>query len=171
MSLIPKNSKILDAGCGPGQAAKRFAEKGHDATGIDLSRKMIEFAKQKAPNAKFLVMDLEELEIKEKFDGIWAAFVLVHIPREKHQKIINGFYTLLKPGGILYLGMIQGKGERLMEEPYNRNYKQWFVFVSKEEIEALLKKAGLELLKYSTEDFDEEGDNFILSSTFAKRKN
>lgn len=169
LELIPKKASILDVGCGPGQATKRFASQGHDLTGLDLSEKMIEHARKEVPNAKFLVKDIEEFETEEKFDGIWAAFVLIHLPREKHPQAIEKFYEMLKPGGILYLGMIEGQGEKLMQEPYNRKYKQWFVFVTKKEIESLLEKE-FELIEYSVEKYDEEGDLFALSSTFARKK-
>ena len=170
MSLIPKHASILDVGCGPGQATKRFADQGHDTTGIDLSKNMIEYARKKVPNAKFFVKDIEELKIGKKYNAIWAAFILVHIPREKHAHIIEKFYQILKPNGILYLGMIEGQGEKLMQEPYNRKYKQWFVFVTKKEIELYLENK-FEIIEYSTNDFDEEGDIFTLSSTYARKKN
>jgi len=169
LSLIPRNSKILDVGCGPGQASKKFADFGNSIIGIDLSEKMIEFAKQKVKNAKFFVMDVENITIKEKFDAIWAAFILVHIPRQKHPKILKKFNELLKPNGILYLGLIEGEGEKIMPEPYNRKYTQYFVFSQKKEIENNLKNTRFKLLDYSTETFNEEGDKFILSSTFAKK--
>ena len=170
LSLIPKKSKILDVGCGPGQASKRFSKKGHLVVGIDLSKEMIDFAKKKIPEAKFLVMDVEDLSFKEKFDAIWAAFILVHIPREKHEKVIIKFRELLNPGGILFLGMLEGRGEKIMPEPYNRTYEQYFVFVSREEIERHLNSAKFCILDYSTEEFDEEGDKFILSFTYSKLK-
>jgi ubiquinone/menaquinone biosynthesis C-methylase UbiE len=169
LSLISKNAKVLDVGCGPGQAAKRFVDKSHEVIGIDLSKKMIDFAKRKVKNAEFMVMDIENITLTEKFDAIWAAFVLVHIPREKHLAILEKFSKLLKPKGILYLGLLEGEGEKVMPEPYNRKYDQYFVWVSEEEVRNNLKLAGFNILEYSTEKFDEEGDIFVLSSTFAKR--
>ena len=168
LSLNQKKSKILDVGCGPGQASKRFAEKGHKVLGIDLSEGMINFARKEIPKAKFLVMDIENITLKEKFDAIWAAFILVHIPKSKHRKIIQKLKGLLKPNGILFLGVLEGEGEKIMPEPYNRNYKQYFVFVSKKEIENYLQSQDFKILNYSTEEFDEEGDKFNLSSTYAK---
>ena len=36
MSLLPKKSKILDLGCGPGRDARIFYERGYEVIGIDL---------------------------------------------------------------------------------------------------------------------------------------
>lgn len=168
-SLLPQRAKILDVGCGPGQAAKNFAEKGHDAIGIDLSKGMIEYAKKKVPNVQFYLMDVENITLDEKFDGIWAAFVLCQVERQKHQAIINKFYEMLNPQGVLFLGMLEGEGGKVMPEPYNRNYNQYFVFTSKEEIEKYLKNTGFKMLDYSVEEFDEEGDIFNLSFAYAKK--
>ncbi len=35
--------------------------------GIDSSKKIIEFAKKKAPKASFFVTDVEKISLKEKF--------------------------------------------------------------------------------------------------------
>ncbi|MEK6938388.1 MAG: class I SAM-dependent methyltransferase [Nanoarchaeota archaeon] len=169
LSFIPKKSKILDVGCGPGQASKKFTDKGHEVIGIDLSEKMIDFAKKKVTSANFYVMDVENITLKNKFDAIWAAFILIHIPRKRHLAILKKFFDLLKPRGVLYLGLLEGKGEKIIPEPYNRRYKQYFVWVSKEETKDNLSKVGFNILEYSTEEFNEEGNLFILSSTFAKR--
>jgi ubiquinone/menaquinone biosynthesis C-methylase UbiE len=49
ISLLPPNSRILDAGCGPGINAKRFVEHNHKVTGIDFSTEMIRLAKENCP--------------------------------------------------------------------------------------------------------------------------
>lgn len=85
---------------------------------------------------------------------------------EKHYK---RFLRDLAPGGLLYLGILEGEGERMMPEPYNRNLMQYFVFVPKSEIEKALGNSGFELLSYEVEAFDEEGDIFSVASLFAKK--
>jgi 8-oxo-dGTP diphosphatase len=53
LSMIHPAGKIIDIGCGSGRDAKVFSEKGYQVTGIDFSFKMIEVAKEKAPQADF----------------------------------------------------------------------------------------------------------------------
>ena len=167
---LPENGQILDVGCGPGQATKRFCRMGYKVTGIDLSRKMLEFAESAAPEAIFYQMDVENITLTEKFDGIWAAFILVHVPRRQHGIILRRFFELLTPNGLLCLGMLEGQGEKVVPEPYNRNLRQFFVFVSRQEIENSLIDAGFDVQYHSSQDFDAEGEVFRLSSTFAKKK-
>jgi len=47
-SKIPKNSNILDLGCGPGLYSSLLSKEGHTVTGIDISERSISYAKQKA---------------------------------------------------------------------------------------------------------------------------
>lgn len=169
LSFLPKNSRVLDAGCGPGQAAKRFSKKGHEVVGIDFSKKMIAFAKKAVPNARFLVRDVATFSSKKVFDGIWAAFILVHIPCKKHVKVLKQFNKMLSENGILFLGLLEGKGEKIIPEPYNRNYNQYFVYSPKKEAKENLKKAGFNLLSYESEKYSEEGDIFRLSFLYAKK--
>ena len=53
LSYLPKNVKILDAGCGAGNLTKHILSKGYECEGIDLSEEMIEIAKEKIPEGKF----------------------------------------------------------------------------------------------------------------------
>lgn len=66
---------ILDAGCGTGENALFFAERGRDVTGIDFLEYPIAEAKRKAQErglaATFLVMDaLHLVDISEVFDSV-----------------------------------------------------------------------------------------------------
>ena len=75
-SLFPheKGMKVLDVGCGTGNQSIKLARKGVYVTGIDVSTKMLEIAKQKARDEglsiDFRLMDAEQLEFEdETFDG------------------------------------------------------------------------------------------------------
>src|SRR5437763_2049305 len=69
------SGSILDAGCGTGENALFFAERGHNVTGIDFLEEPIRRAKLKAAErgltAKFLVMDALDLKnFGEVFDNV-----------------------------------------------------------------------------------------------------
>lgn len=44
-TVVAKDAKILDLGCGPGLYTKRLSEMGYDVTGIDYSKRSIAYAK------------------------------------------------------------------------------------------------------------------------------
>ena len=168
MQGLPQGGRVFDVGCGPGQAASRFSSRGYQVIGIDLSEKMLESARTAVPEGTFYQMDVENITLTEKFHGIWAAFILVHVQRQFHKNIVKRFFKLLEPNGLLYLGMLEGQGERVMPEPYNRSLQQFFVFSSQQETENILREVGFKVEDYTVQDFDEEGEIFRISSTFAR---
>lgn len=106
---LPKDSLILDAGCGEGKVAHYLAQRyGFKIIGIDL----IDWAIAKANKTetelnlqdrlKFYVSDYTSLAKKENtFDGIYTMETLVHSPNYK--KALREFYRVLKPHGHLAL--------------------------------------------------------------------
>ena len=93
--------KILDVACGPGHDTDYLTRKGFDCLGIDLSEKMIEYAKQKSMG-KFEVMDFFKLDFEEKsFDGIWCSSALTHVHKEDINELLHVFLKILKKSGIL----------------------------------------------------------------------
>lgn len=84
ISLIPKTGVVLDAGCGPGRDSEYFFQRGLSVTGVDLSKKLLEIAKNRVPQVKFLKQDLRKLKFPSNhFDGIWACASLLHLKREE----------------------------------------------------------------------------------------
>src|SRR3990170_4876613 len=80
LSKLPAHAAVLDAGCGPGRDSKYFCSAGHDITGIDLSSKFIQMARQAVPKATFTLMDLRKITFPDQsFDGIWACASLLHL--------------------------------------------------------------------------------------------
>jgi 2-polyprenyl-3-methyl-5-hydroxy-6-metoxy-1,4-benzoquinol methylase len=97
--------RTLELGCGIGNYAIYLATKGFEVTGIDLSDRAIELAKQKAKrlnvNCKFLVADVtgDLSDVGGGFDFIYDWELLHHIFPEKRKRFLNNVYNLLNPGG------------------------------------------------------------------------
>src|SRR4051812_22983594 len=66
--LIPADASVLEIGCGGGELLSRLHAK--RKTGVDLSPRQIEAARQRVPDAEFFVQPGEVLEMKERFDVI-----------------------------------------------------------------------------------------------------
>lgn len=67
-----EGSKILDYGCGKGDLYQFLKDRNIsvDYTGFDINENLISLAKQKYPEAKFRVFDIEMEELDEEFDYI-----------------------------------------------------------------------------------------------------
>lgn len=151
LSFLPKNSRILDVGCGPGNISKYIMAKGFSSEGIDLSKEMIKIAKSKVPNAVFNVMDMRQLTyVKNTFDGIILAYSLIHIPSEEIQKTLQGFYRILKKKGFILIIAQYGKADQIVDEPLRAGEKIFINFFTKERINSFLKDAGFETVYKKT---------------------
>ena len=66
--LIPRNSSVLEIGCGSGETLAALNPS--RGLGIDISSQMIEIARGKHPRIQFEAGDMEALQIDEKFDYV-----------------------------------------------------------------------------------------------------
>ncbi|HEY5561662.1 MAG TPA: methyltransferase domain-containing protein [Clostridiaceae bacterium] len=111
---VPANSRILDIGGGPGRYSIYLASKGNKVVLLDLTKKHIEIAKEKALIYK---VSLEEfihgsaLELPKynlgKFDVILLMGPLYHLTKlSDRENVVRDTMALLKPGGILIASFI-----------------------------------------------------------------
>lgn len=146
--LLPKGARVLDVGCAGGRDAKIFASKGFEVTGIDLVGSYLKAARKYVPRAKFIKMDLRELTFpKSYFDAVWANAVLVHVYKKDLPKVLKGFYRVLKPQGKLHVRMKRGEGIEEVAEELSLYHKRIFIYLSKAELEKLVRKAGFRILQ------------------------
>lgn len=132
---LPEGGRVLDLGCGPGTAAARLMELGLDVEAWDASEAMVERARARGVEAR--VARFEDLKAEAAYDGIWAAFSLLHAPRADLPGLLDRVTRALRPGGRLHLGMKTGSGER--RDGLGRFYAYWSVA----ELRALLEARGL----------------------------
>lgn len=145
-SKLVGEGKILDLGCGSGFQAKILSEFGLEVTGIDFSDEMIKESRKKAPEAKFLAMDILRLKFpKAYFDGIYARASLLHVKKKNIGEVLKKLNDILKKGGIIYIALKGGEGERYIKHPQKGN--RFFAFYQEKEMENLLKKNGFEIIE------------------------
>ena len=99
---------VLDAGCGTGENALFFAQRGHEVTGIDFLEEPIRRAKQKADqrglSVNFLVMDALRLGVlPQLFDSAIDCGLFHVFSDTDRQQYVKGLATVVKPGGRLLL--------------------------------------------------------------------
>jgi ubiquinone/menaquinone biosynthesis C-methylase UbiE len=146
MAYLKKKDNILDVACGFGRDAKIFSEKGFKVIGADLSKKMLEKARKVAPKAKFKVMDFLKLDFKsESFEGIWFNAALLSVPKKTAKKVLCDLNRILKPSGIIFVSVKEGKGEE-MKNDHRYGVEKYFAYFENEEIENMLEQSGFEII-------------------------
>ena len=93
---------VLDLGCGNGLLTVKLARlvPNGNVIGIDASGGMIEVAKEKEEtNVKFLLMDLNEIDLNRQFDFIFSNAALHWI--KNHKQLWMNIHKILKPNGFV----------------------------------------------------------------------
>lgn len=110
LKLVPEGGKILDLGCGSGRDSMNFMKLGYEVTAIDGAKELAKKASVLL-GKEVIVSTFEELELKEKFHGIWACASLLHIKREDLKTVLNNLYNNLEDNGVFYMSFKYGEKE------------------------------------------------------------
>lgn len=172
LTLIPKNGKILDVGCGPGIDANYMNSKGFKVTGIDLSEKMLKLAKQKFPNINFKLSDVRTLDFpNNSFEGIFASFSLIHISKKDISLTLKKLYKILKENGVIYIALQSGESNEIyITEPLKPDERIFLNIIPFNEINDLLIKTGFFVIKkFERKPKSEAEFNFVKLFVLAKK--
>jgi ubiquinone/menaquinone biosynthesis C-methylase UbiE len=111
---IEPNSKILDIGSGPGRYSIYLAQKGHKVTLVDISKKNLELAKQKAEEMNVVfedyihadALDLAMFE-DETFDCVLNFGPMYHITDERERSdAMAETLRVLRKRGVVFVSFI-----------------------------------------------------------------
>ncbi len=100
-----EGERVLDSGCASGRLFEIFKNKKIDFYGIDFSKKLIELAKRKYPQANFQTINALNTPFKDNyFDKIYSISVLHNIPSQALQmQYLKEMRRILKPEGLIIL--------------------------------------------------------------------
>ena len=100
------HESALDIGCYLGDFTARLAEVGvKEVVGVDVSKEAIKYARIRHPEINFIVSNIIDLELEEKFDLVTASGVLNfnHLTTKVYEQAIKKIYSLLRSGGYLII--------------------------------------------------------------------
>ncbi len=137
---------VLDVGCGPGTVTGFLSGLGVDASGVDLSPRMVEHARRLHPGLRFEVASATELQLDgASLGGVLGWWSLFNLPRDVLPAVLASFARALRPGGQLLLGTHVGDGDLARTEAYGGVRVAWTTRLWRpEQLTALLVDAGLE---------------------------
>ena len=118
-----KPGLVLELGCGTGNMAYKFAERGYDMIAIDSSVNMLSEAFGKTSEYRdrilFLQQDMQELELYGTVDAVFSVFdCMNYIPGNNGLlKVFKNVSNYLNPGGLFVFDMnTENKYIRLSDE-------------------------------------------------------
>lgn len=121
ISYLPQNGMILDAGCGSGRDSRYFLERGFCVEAVDASDAMCKIASEYI-GQPIACINFEEIEYRERYDGIWASASLLHVEKKSLPNVLKRFQKALKEKGILYASLKFGAGEEVRLERFFCDY-------------------------------------------------
>ena len=96
---------VLDAGCGTGRVAVELARRGVDVVGVDSDPDMIDAARAKSPDLRWILADLAELALPDRFDVVvLAGNVVPYVDADRRAAAVTACARHLAPGGVLVAG-------------------------------------------------------------------
>jgi SAM-dependent methyltransferase len=118
-AMVPRESRILDAGCGAGRVGAHLAGAGHDVVGVDLDPALIAAARADHPGPIWLVGDLSVLDLRaagipaEFDDGfdvvVCAGNVMAFLAPATRVEVLRRFRAHLAEGGRVVVGYGAGR--------------------------------------------------------------
>jgi len=105
---IGAGTKIADFGCGPGLYATRLAQRQADFTGIDFSKRSIEYAREVASrqglSIRYVNKNYLEFETDDRFDLVLMIMCDFCALSPAQRKVMLGkFHAFLEAGGFVLL--------------------------------------------------------------------
>jgi len=110
LALLPNitGRDVLDAGCGPGHSAEWFVQRGARVTGIDLSVRMIEIARERLGDRARLVCGdagaLRGIVTDASLDLVFSSLVVHYIA--DLEATFAEWARVLRPGGRLVFSTV-----------------------------------------------------------------
>ena len=109
-AMVGRDSRILDAGCGPGRLGGYLHTVGHRVTGVDVDPVLIEAARADYPGPDWQVGDLTELDVTDsgervRFDAIaCAGNVMAFVAPGTETLVLRRFADHLADDGFAVVG-------------------------------------------------------------------
>ena len=139
---------VADLGCGPGHVARYLHAHGVQMLGVDLSPRMIAWARKRSPDIEFHVGDMRALDLPDgALAGIVAFYSLIHIGEKEMVPTLRELRRVLAPGGLLLVAFHIGEETVHRDELWGHAVSLDFRFLQPAPMAASLAEAGFHVLE------------------------
>lgn len=126
--VLKSRDRVLDLGCGPGFYATRLAKKGIKVTGVDISSRSIDYARNKARgdnlDIEYVNNSFFDIDYSGEFDVVMQIYGEVNTFSDIERDLfLAKVHNALNPGG-LFVFDLSTRAQRMKEGAVNH----WHVF-------------------------------------------
>jgi 2-polyprenyl-3-methyl-5-hydroxy-6-metoxy-1,4-benzoquinol methylase len=102
---LPRDGRLLDAGCGTGRVAIELSRRGYLVHGTDVDPDMLGHAAAKMPELPWHLGSLAEVALPHTFHAVvMAGNVILFVDERDRAAVIANVAAHLQPGGLLVAG-------------------------------------------------------------------
>ena len=130
---IKAGAKIADFGCGPGLYTTILAKKRADITGVDFSKRSIQYAKETAAKEGLIINYINQNYLEYETDDSFDLVLMIMcdfcaLSHDQRKKMLGKFHSILEPGGAVLLDVYSIKAFNHREETvmYEKNLLDGF---------------------------------------------
>jgi len=130
---VGAGTKIADFGCGPGLYATRLAQRQADVTGIDFSKRSIQYAQEVATREGLSIHYVNQNYLEFGTDDRFHLILMIMcdfcaLSPTQRQQMLNKFHKILEPGGSALLDVysLAAFGQREKAATYEANLLSGF---------------------------------------------
>jgi SAM-dependent methyltransferase len=105
LSYLPRDGRIIEAGCGPGHVVAFLAAQGFNIEGVELNASVVAAMRQQKPCLPLRVGDVSQLDVPPgHYRGLLSLGVVEHF-RDGPAVVLAEHYRVLAPGGIAVISV------------------------------------------------------------------
>ena len=155
-------STVVEVGCGAGRDGLIFSESGCSYTGVDLSPAAVQTCRDRGLYAvEASATDLPFAD--DYFDAAWSMSTLMHLPGDGFDVAVAELRRVVKPGGLVAIGVWGHTTDREWTKPDGRFFKHR----SDEELHTRLHDLG-DVVAFETWDWFEDGGHYQFAQIQAR---
>jgi len=163
---------VAEIGIGGGRIASRIAPRVKELWGFDISRRMLDRARQSLaahPNVRFVELEKASLPegLENRFGLVYSFDVFVHLDLHTQHRYLRQVHSLLEPGGraVVHTANLRApRGwDRFASQPVPSI--RGFYFVTPETVDLLAEKSGFVVDRRSEVDTESfyYGRDYVVS--------
>jgi SAM-dependent methyltransferase len=104
-SYLPREGRILEAGCGLGHVVLALRARGYNCEGVDFASKTIEAVRQLFPGLPVRVGDITHLDVPDGFYDAYISLGVMEHTEEGPELFLHEARRILAPGSIALISV------------------------------------------------------------------
>ena len=134
---------VWDLGCGPGHTTHYLNTLGIQASGLDMSGRMLEQARRRHPKTDFRQGNILALDFdNNSIAAILAFYAIVHFTKDQVERAFREIHRVLRPNGLFLFTYHVGEDTLHLSEFLGKQIDMDFMFFTTDFITGCLKDCG-----------------------------